>query len=345
MAVTLLLLGRSRMSGLAGEILRVESVSKIFAQRIGLKRGPGLRAVNSASFAITEGEVLALVGESGSGKSTLGRLAIRVIEPTAGEVWFRDQRITALDRRALRPFRRMMQMVFQDPGGSLDPRMRVGQSIAEGIRLHRLAPASEIAGRVAAMLERVGLPAAMAGRYPKALSGGQRQRVGIARALAVEPAIVVADEPTSALDVSIQAEILDLLKSLQDEKRLAMLFISHDLRVVHNISDRVAVLYLGHIVEMGSTRAVYGAPRHPYTEALLSAVPVDPRAPRRARKPIGGEQPNPLLPPSGCVFHPRCPHAIPDCRAANMTLREIGHGHFSSCIRPELALTPAYGAF
>jgi oligopeptide/dipeptide ABC transporter ATP-binding protein len=332
------------MSGPAGEILRVESVSKTFAQRTGLKRGPGLRAVNDASFAIMEGEVLALVGESGSGKSTLGRLAIRVIEPTAGEVWFRSQRITALDRRALGQFRRMMQMVFQDPGGSLDPRMRVGQSIAEGIRLHRLAPASEIAARVAAMLERVGLPAAMAGRFPKALSGGQRQRVGIARALAVEPAIVVADEPTSALDVSVQAEILDLLKSLQDEKRLAMLFISHDLRVVHDISDRVAVLYLGHIVEMGSTRAVYGAPRHPYTEALLSAVPADPRAPRRSRKPIGGEQPNPLSPPSGCVFHPRCPHAIPDCRAADMTLREVGPGHLSSCIRPELSLTPAYGA-
>lgn len=330
------------MSGANGrELLRLDGVSKVFAQRRGFSRSAGLRAVTDASFTLAGGEVLALVGESGSGKSTLGRTAIRVVEPTAGDIWLEGERITDLDRRQLRPLRRKMQMVFQDPYGSLNPRIRIGAAVAEGMRLHGLASGNTLRERVAQALEQVGLRPEIADRLPAALSGGQRQRVAIARALAVEPTVIVADEPTSALDVSVQAEIIDLLKALQSRQALSMLFISHDLRVVGDISDRVMVLYLGRIVEAGPTGQVFREPAHPYTRALLQAVPKHVGAAHGKRQLLKGELPNPVSPPSGCVFHPRCPFAVEACRSADMSHREVAPGQVTACIRDDL---PAFDA-
>jgi oligopeptide/dipeptide ABC transporter ATP-binding protein len=287
----------------------VESLTKHFAQR-GTLLGPKrvVRAVESVSFQIAEGETMGLVGESGCGKSTLGRAILRLHEPTSGRVTIDGTDVTALGSRQLRSFRRKAQIIFQDPFASLNPRMRVGEALSEPLEIHGLAGDRDgRKKRVAELLERVGLRADMAARFPRDFSGGQRQRIGIARALAVEPRLIVADEPVSALDVSIQAQIVNLLVDLQREHKLTYLFISHDLKVVEHVCDRVAVMYLGRIVEMARAEALYAAPRHPYTRALLSAVPSPDPERQRARIVLAGDVPSPADPPGGCPFHPRCP--------------------------------------
>jgi oligopeptide/dipeptide ABC transporter ATP-binding protein len=279
------------------------------------------------------------VGESGSGKSTIGRLLLRLLRPTGGTVRFDGADITTMDRGALRPMRRRMQMVFQDPFGSLNPRMTVGAAIADGMLLHRIARPDEARERVAALLARVGLPPEAAARPPRALSGGQRQRVAIARALAVEPDFLVADEPVSALDVSVGAEILALLRELRAERGLALLFVSHDLGAVRALCDRVAVLYLGRVMEEAPAEALFRDPRHPYTRALLSASPSRPGRARGPRIVLSGEIPSPAAPPSGCVFRTRCPHALPACADQVPDLRELAPGRHAACIRDDLVLS------
>ncbi len=273
-----------------------------------------LRAVDGVSLAIREGETLGLVGESGCGKSTLGRTLLRLVEPRSGDVRFAGQSILPLRGRALRALRRQMQVIFQDPYGSLNPRMRVERIVREGLDIHGIGTRAERTARVAELLRLVGLPDDAGRRRPHEFSGGQRQRIGIARALALSPRFVVADEAVSALDVSIQAQIVNLLRDLQQQLRLTLLFISHDLRVVEHVSARVAIMYLGRIVEVGTRDRIFGTPHHPYTRALLSAVPsVDPAA-RRERVVLGGDVPSPLDPPPGCPFHPRCAFAQDVCR-------------------------------
>ncbi len=297
-----------------------------------LRRGSrAVRAVDRVSLAIQPGETVGLVGESGCGKTTLGRLVLRLVEPTAGDVRFEGRSLLALRPAELRALRRRMQMIFQDPYGSLNPRMRVGTIVGEGLAIHALGTPAERRTRVGELLELVGLPPDAGGRYPHEFSGGQRQRIGIARALAVEPRFVVADEAVSALDVSIQAQIINLLQDLRVRLGLTMLFIAHDLRVVEHISDRVAIMYLGRIVEMGPRERIFAAPRHPYTRALLSAVPVaDPRR-RHERIELSGELPSPLSPPAGCAFHPRCPHAEDVCRRVTPPLETGWDGHAVAC--------------
>jgi oligopeptide/dipeptide ABC transporter ATP-binding protein len=287
-----------------------------------------VRAVNGVSFQIAPGETLGLVGESGCGKSTVGRTILRLQEPSSGEVRFEGQDLFALDPQALRAARRRMQIVFQDPYSSLNPRLTIGASVAEGLEIHRLVPKHQIRDRVSQLLREVGLDADMAERYPHEFSGGQRQRIGIARALAVEPAFLVCDEPVSALDVSVQAQILNLLADLQAARGLSYLFIAHDLAVVRQVARRIAVMYLGFIVEMGSAESVIGSPRHPYTRALLSAVPEPDPERQRTRIVLSGDPPSPTAVPAGCPFAPRCFHPSKDarCLSERPALRPAGDG-------------------
>jgi len=287
-----------------------------------------VRALKGIDLAVGRGRTLAVVGESGCGKSTLGRALLRLIEPSAGRVLHRGEDLLALGRRALRGRRRQLQMVFQDPYGSLNPRHRVRELLGEPLAVHGLGARGERDARVAALLDLVGLPATATDKYPHEFSGGQRQRIAIARALAAEPEIVVADEPVSALDVSVQAQVLNLLADLKARLGLTMIFISHDLSVVRQVSDRVAVMYLGRIVEEAGVEALYAAPAHPYTQALLAAVPLPVPGRRRDRVPLTGETPDPANPPSGCAFHPRCPKALPRCtsEAPALTSRRVADG-------------------
>jgi oligopeptide/dipeptide ABC transporter ATP-binding protein len=300
---------------------------------LGLKSSAPVRAVDGVSFSIPAGKTLALVGETGSGKTTVGRTLLRLVEPTEGRFTFDGIDVFGLKSGPLRALRRRMQVVFQDPSGSLNPRMRVGDAIAEPLIIHGLAKRAERPARVAGLLGEVGLDPSFAPRYPHELSGGQRQRVGIARALAVRPDFLICDEPVTALDVSVQAQVLNLLRDLQRTHGLTYLFIAHDLAVVRHVADDVAVMYAGQIVERGPVDQLYSAPRHPYTRALLSAVPVpDPRAPRD-RIVLSGDVPSPTNPPPGCRFHPRCPHPLKDGRCATEIpgLREFGGGQWAAC--------------
>ena len=324
-------------------VLEVEGLRKHYPIHAGfLRREVGrVRAVDGLTFAIAQGETLALVGESGCGKTTAARCIVRALKPTSGAIRFtpepgRSPGVTVdlaqLSRAGLRPMRRLVQMIFQDPYASLNPRMMVGDIIAEPLVIDGVA-APERRRRVLELLDLVGLPAIARTRFPHAFSGGQRQRIGIARALALDPRLIVADEPVSALDVSVQAQIVNLLLDLQDRLGLSMLFVAHDLSVVRHISDRVAVMYCGRIVEMASTPALYTTPRHPYTEALLAAVPKPDPALRHDRPVPAGEVADPAAPPLGCTFHPRCPYVEPRCRTEPPILAETAPGQWSACHR------------
>ena len=294
-----------------------------------------VRAVDGVSFHVNPGETLALVGESGCGKSTTGRAILRLIEPTSGSVTFDGKDVLTLGREDLRHLRRKMQIIFQDPFSSLNPRMSIGAIVREGLTIHRLAEGAAADARVKQLLEEVGLRPEYASRYPHEFSGGQRQRVGIARALSVEPTFIVCDEPVSALDVSVQAQVVNLLQDLQRDRGLAYLFIAHDLSVVEHIADRVAVMYLGHIVELTTVTELFETPLMPYTQALLSAVPAPEPGVKRERILLTGDVPSPANPPSGCVFHPRCQHPARDASCAQVvpSLEEKAPGHWAACIK------------
>jgi oligopeptide transport system ATP-binding protein len=316
-------------------LLQVRNLVKNFPARGGFLPGGAdmVHAVDDISFEIGPGETLGLVGESGCGKSTTGRCVLRLIEPSAGEVWLEGKNVTALDHKALGALRRDMQIIFQDPYASLNPRMTIGAIIGEALTIHKLAATrAEFEDRIVELLRHVGLNPDHMRRYPHEFSGGQRQRIGIARALAVSPKLIVCDEPVSALDVSVQAQVINLLADLQDEFRLSYLFIAHDLAVVQHISSRVAVMYLGRIVELAPSEELYENPRHPYTEALLSAVPTPDPTIKKQRVRLEGDIPSPIHPPTGCHFHTRCPiRELPLCSTEKPELKQTADGHWVSC--------------
>jgi oligopeptide/dipeptide ABC transporter ATP-binding protein len=317
----------------APPVLEVADLKKYFPVRKGLlRRTTGqVFAVDGVSFAIPAGKTLGLVGESGCGKSTVGRTILRLIDPTHGSIKLDGKDITHLGKAELRPYRRQMQIIFQDPFSSLDPRMSAGDIVGEPLRVHRVARGRERAARVAELFERVGLRPAQMDNYPHQFSGGQRQRIGIARALALSPKLIIGDEPVSALDVSIQAQVLNLMMDLQRELGLAYLFISHNLAVVEHISHDVAVMYLGRIVEYTDKKTLFRTPLHPYTESLLHAVPVPDPAVKRQKRILQGDVPSPINPPRGCHFHTRCPYAVERCRQESPALREVNPGQFVAC--------------
>jgi len=315
------------------EVLRVAGLKKHFPVRRGLLQSVAghVRAVDGVSFDIQAGETLCLVGESGCGKSTVGKTILRLQEPTAGQIWLGGTEVTTLSEEQMRAHRRQVQMVFQDPYSSLNPRMRVGQIIAEPLENFDIAHGAEKDRQVLALLDKVGLRQDAVARFPFEFSGGQRQRLGIARALALNPRLIVADEPVSALDVSVQAQVLNLLMDLQEEFGLSYLFVSHDLAVVEHIGHRIAVMYLGRIVELAPRERIFAQPQHPYTEALMAAAPIAAPKARNARLVIEGDVPSPINPPPGCHFHTRCPYAEARCRVEAPPLQEIAPGHVVAC--------------
>jgi oligopeptide transport system ATP-binding protein len=318
-----------------GSLIEVKDLFKYFPIHAGLmsRHVADVRAVDGVSFRIEEGETLGLVGESGSGKTTIGRLLLRLLPATKGEIIFESRDVLAMNRNEIRRLRRSIQIIFQDPFASLNPRMSIGEIIAEPLRIHGIASGKAVDERVQELLSLVGLQPYHANRYPHEFSGGQRQRVGVARALAVDPRFIVCDEPVSALDVSIQAQVINLLEDLQKKFKLTYLFIAHDLSVVRHISTRVAVMYVGKIVELADRDALYERPMHPYTQALLSAIPIpDPvLEKRRKRIVLTGDIPSPVNPPPGCRFHTRCPVAFERCKIEEPPLREYAPGHFAAC--------------
>jgi oligopeptide transport system ATP-binding protein len=330
-------------------LLQVTDLVKHFPIRSGIvidREVARVRAVDGVSLTLNEGETLGLVGESGCGKSTLCRAILQLTPPTSGSVTFLGEELVGRSRRELRPVRRQMQMIFQDPFASLNPRKRVGQIVGDQLDLHGIARGAELKRRVQDLLDRVGLRPEHYNRYPHEFSGGQRQRIGIARALALQPKLIVADEPVSALDVSVQAQIINLLKDLQDEFGLSYLFVAHDLGVVRHVSDRVAVMYLGKIVEKSGTEGLYRKPHHPYSNALLSAVPIpDPKLnAARERLVLEGDPPSPIDPPPGCSFHTRCPWCTEVCTTDEPVLAELDPGHVAACHHPRNLTEPASSA-
>lgn len=317
------------------QILEIKNIKKYFPIKKGLllREVGQVKAVDDVSFSVKRGETLGLVGESGCGKSTLGRTIIRLYEPTAGEITFNNEDFRHLKGENLRKKRKNIQMIFQDPVASLDPRMTVGQVIAQPFEIHGLLSGAERENKVKELLETVGLKASHVNRYPHEFSGGQRQRISIARAIALNPSLIIADEPVSALDVSIQAQILNLLKDLQEKLNLTYIFISHDLSVIEHLCDRIAVMYLGKIVEVATREELFKNPKHPYTQALIAAIPRIGEGKKEMKKSLSGEVPSPINPPSGCHFHPRCPFAMPKCTNDRPVLKQVGGQtpHEASC--------------